>query len=371
MEFTISDYKINKLIKLFMKKTIELAFIFLSILLQPVELFSQSFGNALEFEGTNDYVFIGNDASLQVDQFTLTAWVHPYSYSDPIPDEQRMEIFEKAGEYWMNISTNGGYLRDKGEVRVGGFFDGQWLFLDSKYIVPLNEWTHVACTFDSDSLIIYINGKYDTARAIPGDHTDHKNADNMLALGCKCVSSEFGPIEAQFHGMLDEMSIWNTVLSQSEIENIMNEGIDNTHAKRLELRAYYRLNEDKLGENSGAVIDEMAINNGKNYGAVWVTSSLVNIYSETYSPLGKLLQQNYPNPFVKSTFISFELDKATRIQLDVYDLTGKLIKNLVNDKLQSGNHVVEWRAEGMIAGIYLYKLVVGEYFEVKKCIIEP
>jgi len=52
-------------------------------------------GNALEFDGSDDYVFVGNDTSLQVNQYTLTAWVNPYSYSGPLPDESRMEILEK------------------------------------------------------------------------------------------------------------------------------------------------------------------------------------------------------------------------------------------------------------------------------------
>ena len=99
--------------------------VFLAHCLFSSGLFSQDFGNALEFDGIDDFVFVGNDTSLYVDQFTLTAWIHPYSYSEPLPYEARMEIFEKADEYWMNISTTDGGTRDIGEVRVGGKFEGQ------------------------------------------------------------------------------------------------------------------------------------------------------------------------------------------------------------------------------------------------------
>lgn len=334
-------------------------------------LTAQTFGNALEFDGLNDYVFVGNDTNLQVDQFTLTAWVHPYSYSEPIPEEQRMEIFEKTGEYWMNISTSDkGWQRDMGEVRVGGIFEGEWHFLDSEFVVPLKEWTHVACTYDGDSIILYINGKYDVAKAIPENHTDKLEKDNMLALGCKCVAGEFGPFEAQFHGMLDEMSIWNTALTQNEIEEIKNKGIEKSHNKWSELKAYYKTNEDKIGENVGDVFDETGINDGYNYGAIWVINELERISTKVSSTQTPMLQQNYPNPFTTKTYIPISLNKSEFVTIDIYNITGKKVENLLAEELQSGEQIVEWNASVLPKGIYMYTLRVGEYSEIRRCVIE-
>lgn len=350
------------------KGVIYIALTVLCLIVLQVNVFSQDFANALEFDGTDDFVFVGNDSSLFVDQFTLTSWVNPYSYSGPIPEETRMEIFEKTGEYWMNISTNGGYLRDKGEVRVGGIFDGQWHFLDSEFIVPLNQWTHVACTYDFDSLKLFINGQYEIAMAIPENHTDHNDSANMLALGCKNVSGLFGPIEAQFHGMLDEISIWDIALNVSDIRNLMSDGINNIHPYWDRLLAYYKFNEDKIGQNVGVIYDEKAMNNGYNYGAFWVSPYIADDVKSCVVVKYSALQQNFPNPFNRITNIPFSISKSNMVQLNIYDISGRLVEVLVNNWLEKGDHIVQWDASGFPSGSYFYELRDDDSSQVRKCV---
>jgi len=340
------------------------------LLTLPSGAYSQDFGNALEFDGLDDFVFIGNDTILQVDQFTLTAWVHPYSYSEPLPDEQRMEILEKAGEYWMNISTtDAGYQRDMGEVRVGGIFEGQWHFLDSEFVVPLNQWTHVACTYDYDSLKLFINGELDVSKAIPENHTDQNSSDNMLALGCKNVSGPFDPIEAQFHGMLDEISIWDTALSVLDIRALKNNGIGHSDPHWLELVAYYKFDEANIGSNSGDVQDEKGLNPGTNYGAYWVSNSTTSISGKDLFTQLPILQQNYPNPFRELTHIPFSLTQAGSVQIDIYDTGGRLVQNVVKAQFDQGDHVVQWNRSGLPEGIYFYELKTGGITESRICTI--
>jgi hypothetical protein len=332
--------------------------------------FSQKFGNALEFDGLDDWVYVGNDTSLQVDQFTLTSWVYPYSYSEPIPKEQRMEIMEKAGEFWMNISTtDAGYMRDMGEVRVGGIFEGQWHFLDSEFVVPLNEWTHVSCTYDYDSMIVYINGEYDIAKAIPENHTDHLLTDNVLALGCKSLSGPTAPIEAQFHGMLDELSIWNTSLEVEEIRNIMRAGISEIHPKWNKLRAYYKLDENSLGESSGTVVDAFFKNNGVNYGATWVSNTMVSIGQDIKHQSNMHLQQNYPNPFISETYIPFQLNDNAHVQIDIYNITGKFVSQVLDESYPAGKHSVKWNAASYPRGVYFIRLSTEGHTETMKCVL--
>jgi len=340
------------------------------ILTMPSPGYSQGFGNALEFDGVDDFVFIGNDTTLYVDQFTLTAWVHPYSYSEPLPDEQRMEILEKAGEYWMNISTtDGGYQRDMGEVRVGGIFEDQWHFLDSEFVVPLNQWTHVACTYDYDSLKLYINGQQDAAKAIPENHTDQNDSANMLALGCKNVNGPFDPIEAQFHGMLDEISIWDSAFNVLEITDIMNAGISPSDPDWPRLVAYYKFDEANIGSNTGDVYDEKGLNHGTNYGAYWVSNSTTDIARKSPFTHFQVLQQNFPNPFKGMTNIPFSMAEAGSVQIDIYDASGRLIHNLLKKQFVQGDHIVQWNASGLPEGIYFYELKVGGITESRICII--
>jgi len=347
----------------------------LCIILFTSSSFAQIVGNALEFDGSDDFVFVGNDTSLQVNQFTLTAWVHPYSYSGPLPDESRMEIFEKRDEYWMNISTithppDRNKRRDKGEVRVGGYFgpDDKHHSVDSEYIVPLNEWTHVACIYDLDSLKLYINGQYEAAVAIPEGYSSQQDINNDLGLGCKT----YGPgekIAAQFHGMLDEISIWDTAFSVFDIQEIMNSGIEISHPNWDRLIAYYKFDEDKIGQNSGLVYDEKGLNDGDNYGAYWVSTSITDVAQDFPTVVEYRLSQNYPNPFNPTTKINFSIPEAGMVTLKVFNVIGQEVAKLVNEQMHAGSYELNFDASKLRSGVYVYQITAGSFTSSKKMIL--
>jgi lysophospholipase L1-like esterase len=74
------------------------------------------------------------------------------------------------------------------------------------------------------------------------------------------------------------------------------------------------------------------------------------------SPRGYRLQQNYPNPFNPSTVINYELAENSSVQLSVFDMTGRKISQLVNQKQSAGQHSVTFEANGLSSGIYFYQL---------------
>ncbi len=73
-------------------------------------------------------------------------------------------------------------------------------------------------------------------------------------------------------------------------------------------------------------------------------------------PLQFGIGQNYPNPFNPSTGIPFTLPQETHAKLTVFDITGREIAVLVNEKLLSGHHSVVFNAGALPSGIYLIKL---------------
>jgi len=85
------------------------------------------------------------------------------------------------------------------------------------------------------------------------------------------------------------------------------------------------------------------------------------------------LFQNYPNPFNPETNISFTLPEEGEVNLKIYNLKGQLVKVLVNQKLNSGFHTFTWNAKNesgtdLPSGIYFYKIIAGEYSEIKKMV---
>jgi len=78
------------------------------------------------------------------------------------------------------------------------------------------------------------------------------------------------------------------------------------------------------------------------------------------------LKQNFPNPFNPVTNISFSLPEASFVTLDVYDMSGKLVEQLVNETKSKGLHTVQFDGTQLASGFYIYKLTTPDFSEIKK-----
>jgi len=82
-----------------------------------------------------------------------------------------------------------------------------------------------------------------------------------------------------------------------------------------------------------------------------------------------VLNQNYPNPFNPTTNIQFELPKAAAVKLAVYSITGQLVAELVNEKLTSGSHSIQFDATGLSSGVYIYSISSENFVSSKKMMV--
>ncbi|MFU8859039.1 MAG: T9SS type A sorting domain-containing protein [Cyclonatronaceae bacterium] len=82
------------------------------------------------------------------------------------------------------------------------------------------------------------------------------------------------------------------------------------------------------------------------------------------------LGQNYPNPFNPTTIIGFELPAADVVTLEVYNMLGQKVAELLkNSMLGSGRHNVEFNASGLPSGVYLYRLNTNSFSESRKMML--
>lgn len=84
------------------------------------------------------------------------------------------------------------------------------------------------------------------------------------------------------------------------------------------------------------------------------------------------LNQNYPNPFNPSTIISWQLPERANVTLNVYDLLGNKVAELVNELQDAGRHNVEFSSAGkigLVSGIYLYQIKAGSFTQTKKLML--
>jgi predicted RNA-binding protein with PUA-like domain len=81
------------------------------------------------------------------------------------------------------------------------------------------------------------------------------------------------------------------------------------------------------------------------------------------------LSQNYPNPFNAQTKINYSLPKASKVTIKIYDILGRLVKELVNDFKQAGYYTVTFEAINYASGIYFYRIEAGDFVQSKKMVL--
>jgi hypothetical protein len=81
------------------------------------------------------------------------------------------------------------------------------------------------------------------------------------------------------------------------------------------------------------------------------------------------LYQNYPNPFNSQTAISYQLAAASQVELAIYDLLGKKVITLVNEKQHAGYYRTAVDASDLASGIYFYQIKAGKFIQVRKMIL--
>jgi hypothetical protein len=90
-------------------------------------------------------------------------------------------------------------------------------------------------------------------------------------------------------------------------------------------------------------------------GRSWDQSTTVEM-NVASKPVQFVLEQNYPNPFNPTTTISFYLPRTSKVQLNVYNVNGQKVANLVNSIQSIGHHSVRFDAGNLPSGTYWYKL---------------
>ncbi len=140
-----------------------------------------------------------------------------------------------------------------------------------------------------------------------------------------------------------------------------------TASKLLSEISSLKLTEEELisqKEFSAYLLYGTDSNNRLNKEANETNSSIESGIPKEYS-----LDQNYPNPFNPRTNIQFAIPQAGFVTLKVYDILGNEVATLVNEEKPEGIYEVEFKAESLSSGIYLYKLQAGFFIKIKKMLL--
>ncbi len=277
-------------------------------------------GKALYFDGVNDYINAGTNPSLEMtNSFTLEAWIKPQQNS------QQGVIISREGEYRLAIGTeNTIYFA----IANG---NPSWSWINTGYKINLNQWSHIALTYDKGLIKTYVGGElvysYDGAGII-GDHSLHANQDD-LRIG----NRQWQNLDS-FKGEMDEVRVWNIARTQAEIQaNISQKLTGNEQG----LIGYWNFE-----ENTGNTVNDLTAN--KNNGTLinGVQRTVANSNPIT-RPEGKALYFDGVNDSIQMNLNEPETEVTHELWFKTTSLNGGLF-SVVAGNLGS---------TGLDRGIYL------------------
>lgn len=195
--------------------------------------------NALNFDGVNDYADLGN-LHEGFSEMTMEAWVRPTAITGT------SQVCSKNFISSMALIPDAGQGKLQMQLGDGTAWSGTWT---SNNQIPLNTWTHIATTWDGNTIKLYLNGNLDSEYSFTG--TVGTNANNRLLGNAYVGASEY------FKGDMDEMRLWNVARTCSQIKEKMQHELVCTETG---LYAYYTFNHG-VPNGSNSFINETYLNN--------------------------------------------------------------------------------------------------------------
>jgi len=175
-------------------------------------------GQALSFDGSNDYVNIPDAASLRVGSpnFTFAAWIKPGTVSGcGLDSGPNCIVFNKENSYeWAISNTN------KISWAIRNTSPG-WAWANSGLTALSGEWTHFVITYNGSNIITYKNGGASTNSQAGNGNVDNTTYQNALRIGARNAP---GAATSFFPGSIDDARIYNRALSAGEVATLYNAG---------------------------------------------------------------------------------------------------------------------------------------------------
>lgn len=120
----------------------------------------------------------------------------------------------------------------------------------------------------------------------------------------------------------------------------------------------------------GAIADKIVLTTNPDYvptgmGPEW-TKTAIETTGKTHVPVDFELRQNYPNPFNPETTFGYSVPEASHVSLMVYDILGRKVATLVNERKEMGAYSIQWNAKSenmndLASGVYYARLIAGDF----------
>jgi hypothetical protein len=288
-------------------------------------------GGALKFDGTDDYVDAGNDASLQqMSSVAVEAWVN---FNSITGGDTARSIYNKGGNVavgtiWIYYNKSNGRL----------YFELDQVAPYYSWTPVVNQWYHLIFTYDGTNMKTYIDGKLVRDYEISGKTVNNTSQSAF-------IGGYYDGVSHSFDGLIDEVRIYNRALSAAEIRYHYNRGGPVGHWR--------------FDEGSGQIaFDESANDNDGTLGSgTGVDSADPSWVQGKY---GSALSFDGTDDYVDCGTPSFVSDQEGTVELWVYPATADWGELVTYSKPSSGtvdefHFIVDMRTNAKYARTYLYQ----------------
>lgn len=339
-----------------------------------------TFGNVYVTGSSGGSSSSGDYATIKYNSAGLQQWVARYSGAGYLSDNAISIALDDSGNVFVTGNEDNGQNKDYATIKYNAEGAEKWV---AKYNGPGNSSDAAHSIAVDNSGNVYVTGqsdgigtdvdcatiKYNSAGAEQwvnryngsANSTDNAvdlaldHSGNIYVTGFSSetlTSLDYATIKYNAEGIEQWVIKYNgTANSDDAAMSVAVDDLDNVYVTGV-----------SLGIGTGP--DYATVKYSQSTGI----SQISSIIPEQFS-----LSQNYPNPFNPNTIINYELRVTSYAKLVVYDIMGREVTTLVNEKQSPGTYQVEFSAtggeSGLPSGVYFYRLTAGEFTDTKRMMI--
>ncbi|WP_160289370.1 LamG-like jellyroll fold domain-containing protein [Nitrosopumilus adriaticus] len=193
--------------------------------------------NSLLLDGDQDFIHLSENSTNNLQSFFISAWIKP-DYSEGSPE---FTVVSKENSFVLSVNN-----QISNNIAKFSIFDGiKWTQVESISEIP-QEWTYLTAAFSNNSISIYVNGEFEAKNHVAGVPTislDGKlesvdvesiSSENDIVIGAYIsTKNNLGTPNSMFSGMIDDVGLFDFVLSETQIIQLYSEGLP-THGPSQE-----------------------------------------------------------------------------------------------------------------------------------------
>jgi hypothetical protein len=331
--------------------------------------FAQITGNSLVLNGSTDWVEVQNNSSLNIpDNLTTEAWIYPCNASGDIVNK----LWCSGDQHQFHLYILNGYLA------FGWDSDGNCasvnVYQSTNVVIATGQWYHVAVVHTDSSVTLYVNGAPISGSLTAGSYSNINFSTAPILLGAYRVLA--GTYTGFFKGKIDEVRIWNSALSASDISGRYNSELTGSEAGLI---AYYNMNLTGSGQGYSVTNDASStgtINDGSTVGTNTTPyfaphSDALDCNSNSTGLSKNSVKENfvaiYPNPSKGLFTLNFNSAISEEGKIKVVNSEGREVFTETISDFSAPSYI---DLNGKTKGLYFVMITMNEQVLTRKIVLE-